>query len=113
MNKRILVWTIIAAFVVICMTTDLLTAIFALLVMGIVPGVNWNIPAWLMLITYPLGFFLLLRCISRQPLFIRTNAHTEKVARKLARKRVTKTVKKTARKAQKLETTRRRYRSAV
>lgn len=113
MNKRIFVWTIVAVFVVVCMTTDLLTAVFALLVMGIVPGTNWNIPAWLMLITYPLGFFLLLRWISRQPLFIGTNAHNEKVARKLARKRVTKTVKKTTRKAQKLETTRRRYRSAV
>lgn len=113
MNKRVFVWTIVAALVVICMTTDLLTAVFALLVMGIVPGTNWNIPAWLMLITYPLGFFLLLRWISRQPLFIGTNAHNEKVARKLARKRVTKTVKKTTRKAQKLETIRRRYRSAV
>ncbi len=113
MNKRMVVWILVMLLVLVSVTTNFITTLFALLVMGIVPGTSWTIPAWLMLVAYPLLFFTVLRWLTRQPMFIGSQAHNEKVARSLARKRVTKTAKKTVRKSPKLETTRRRYRSAV
>ena len=97
------------AFLAICLviTTNALTMLFTLFVMGIVPGTSFTIPAWVILVGYPVIILIALGWLMSQPLFIGTSAHNQKTARSIARKRVARRTQTKPR----LATTRRRSRA--
>lgn len=107
--KRVVFWAIlVAAGLVITTQTSLMTDIFLLLVMGIVPGTNLHAPAFLMLIGYPLIAIAAIYWLVKQPMFIGNKQHNEKLARQIARKKVMK-ISRSSSKQQKITSTRRRY----
>jgi hypothetical protein len=78
------IWAIILiALFWVCTKTPLLASLFTLFVLGMVPGTHLAIPAWLMLIVYPAGFFAAVYWLSARSLYIGTP--TPKPAVKAAR----------------------------
>lgn len=109
--KRVIFWSLlIAALFIIVFKTTLLTDVFILLVMGVIPGTEARVPAAVMMIAYPLLAAGALYWLSRQPMFIGDRKHNDAIAREIARKRVHK-VSKNVSKKQQLPENRRRYRT--
>lgn len=70
--------------------TGIIDAVFLFVFLGMIPGTNYALPAWLVFTTTLIGSVLLINWLRHQPLFIGDLARQEKTARQLARKRVTK-----------------------
>lgn len=99
MSRRTLFWVSLAVLLfIICTQTPAVVIIFSFLVMGIIPGTSITIPAWLMLIGYPLAFIAAVLWISHQSLFIGAPAKptTRTAIKKTAPKKKRATAAKTA-----------------
>jgi hypothetical protein len=98
MNTRALLWAgFVTVFLVLCTQTTFPTTVFALLVMGMIPGTDITIPAWVILATYPMVFLLTIYWLGRQSFFIGEQTTAVPPATKPAKKRQTGKVKSHAR----------------
>lgn len=77
MNTLVYKWAALVLFVfIVCVQTQLLSIAFTFLVLGILPGTDFIVPSWAILITYPLLFIASLAWLNTQPLFIGETAQT-------------------------------------
>lgn len=84
---------LLIAVIAICLAVPLAdpvisSALFSLIFLGAIPGTRFSIPFWIMLPATLIASYLLIRWLSRQPLFIGNLDEQEKTARALARKKV-------------------------
>lgn len=111
MNHRVM-FRLSMVFLAVCLaiTTSLPTLLFTLFIMGMLPGTQLTVPAWVVLTVYPLIMLLAIRWLSRQPLFSGNARRDDATARTLARKRV---ASKTSQKTRRVAEARRRYRAVT
>jgi hypothetical protein len=108
--KQVVFWLLLLSSILLIVTqTSLMTDLFLLLVIGMVPGTEIRVPAWVMMGLYPLIAVTAVYWLSKQPMYIGNSKHNEAVARKIARRKVAK-ITNTVNEQQQLPTTRRRYR---
>lgn len=75
MNKRAYLWAGGVLMGLIVLTkTPLVFSLFALLILGVVPGTSLVIPAWILLVIYPILFAATLFWLSARPIMI-TESH--------------------------------------
>jgi len=111
MNKRAFLWAgFVTTTLVVCAKTTFVTSVFALLVMGVIPGTTFTIPAWVMLIAYPVIFLATVTWFSTQSLLIGERASAVK---KPARKPAVKRTRTKASMRRKITATKRRARATV
>ena len=107
--KRFIFWScLLASLGLIVFKTNLLTDIFVLCVMGMVPGTEVRVPPVALLTLYPIGVLGAVYWLIKQPMFFGSHARNEATARELARKRVRKVSRKSHTTSPRQ--TRRRYR---
>lgn len=89
MNNRVLLWVgFVITLLIVCTQTPLIATLFALLVLGMIPGTDLVIPAWVILLLYPVLFVLGVHWIRSQPLLIGEQKKPSKpVAQRVTRKR--------------------------
>jgi len=101
LNRKIVAALVIIAVVLLIVRPEILSSIFALIFLGLIPGTDLSIPSLVMFPIYAIVAFFVLRWLIRQPLYIGNMSKQEKTARAIARKKVlkTKTKKTPARKS--------------
>ena len=105
MNTRVIFWASVAIVsLLVCVKTPLLAMVFALLIMGIIPGTGAVVPAWIMLLIYPLVFVGAIIWLTRQSLLVGAPQQP-----KLSR---AKTVSPKKKRSPQAKTSSRRYRAA-
>lgn len=88
MRKSILIIAGLLTLLVLLFLPSTSGLLLALLLLGMIPGTSFAIPAWIMLLGSMTGIILSIRWISRQPLYIGSHSQQEKMARQLARKKI-------------------------
>jgi hypothetical protein len=110
MDRRVYQWAGIALVVLVILTkTPLVFSLFALLILGVIPGTTLVIPAWISLLVYPLLIVVTLLWLSTWPRPLPASTVPVRAAQKPSRSKkiVSKSIK------QKSPATKRRARAAV
>lgn len=100
MNKRAYLWAGGAILGLLILTkTPLVFSLFALLILGVIPGTALVIPAWVLLVLYPILIAATLFWLSAQPIMIAEPVRAQTKPRKRATRTKKTTTKPVARKA--------------
>lgn len=71
MDKPVSIWALLSAFgIFIVLGTSVPNALLAMLITGVIPGTNYTLPLWVVVIIYPAIAFTALLWIASQPIFI-------------------------------------------
>lgn len=71
MNKSVSSWALLSAFgIFIVLGTSIPGALLSMFITGVIPGTNYTLPLWVVLILYPFIAFTALLWIASQPIFI-------------------------------------------
>lgn len=73
MYKPVYKWLAVTAAIVLILTkTPLVFTVFALFVLGVIPGTTLTVPAWVFLLAYPALFFGMVYWLSGHPPLLST-----------------------------------------
>lgn len=109
-KQRVFLWAGASILLFLLITqTSLVSTLFALFVLGVLPGTQFVIPAWIILIVYPCLFVTGIVWLRTQPLFIGEKARPVQPAPVHKTPKVTKATSP----AKRARTTKRRVRATV
>ena len=110
MNRRVLFWVfVVVGIFYVLAETPLVSNLFTLLILGMVPGTDLALPPIVMMIAYTLGFFGAVYWLAHQTLFVAEPVKPTKPVKQAAKK----TAKKSTTSKKTTATKRRRARATV